>query len=68
MQTYTPPNDANVLTTNQSKTNPDKTYYIVRGKRDGVVYCTCPGWRMSSPDQVGGKSCRHLKTWKSEQY
>lgn len=35
-----------------------KTYEMYRGK-DGVVYCSCPGWKFSKERP---RSCKHMKT------
>jgi hypothetical protein len=47
-----------LLQTIRSKSNPDKTYDIIRGK-DGVVYCTCWAWRIN-------KTCKHLKEYHAQ--
>lgn len=44
-----------VLAKNASSSNPSKIYEVIRGG-DGVVYCTCPGWKMR-------KDCKHLKAF-----
>lgn len=36
--------------------------YEVRKGHDGVVYCTCPAWRMKQ----GKASCKHLDEWRRE--
>jgi len=33
-----------------------KTTHEVREGGDGVIYCTCPGWRFN-------KHCKHLDMW-----
>jgi len=57
-----PAKNADVLATYRSASNPDKRYYIVKGK-DGVVYCTCPAWKFSGK---GGelRNCKHLQDFK----
>lgn len=40
----------NVVSTHESR--PDRHYQIRQGQ-DGIVYCTCPGWRFR-------RTCRHL--------
>jgi len=58
-----PAKNADVLATYRSASNPDKRYYIVKGK-DGVVYCTCPAWKFSGK---GGeqRNCKHLADFKN---
>jgi hypothetical protein len=41
-----------VLREYPSKSNPGKSHQVIQG-RDGVVYCTCWGWKRT-------RSCRHL--------
>ena len=36
--------------------------YEVRRGHDGVIYCTCPAWRMKQ----GKASCKHLDEWRRE--
>ena len=59
-----PSKNADILATYKSASNPDKRYYIVRGK-DEVVYCTCPAWKFSGK---GGalRTCKHLQDFKDE--
>jgi hypothetical protein len=38
------------------------TYEIRRSVRDGIVYCTCPGWRFSRANGQA-KTCKHLTAW-----
>jgi len=44
-----------VLNTYESESKPGLMHEVRRGG-DGVVYCTCPRWRLNQ----GRKSCRHL--------
>jgi len=49
-----------VLDTNQSKSNPLKTYDIILANDGVTTYCDCPGWKMSpGPD----KTCSHLRAF-----
>lgn len=50
---------AKTLATNYSKSNPNKSYDILEG-HDGVIYCECPGWKMSKEVP---KMCSHLNTF-----
>lgn len=38
--------------------------YEVRKGHDGVIYCTCPAWRMKQ----GRASCKHLDQWRKENF
>ena len=44
-----------ILATNPSRSNPAKSYNIIRGD-DGVVYCDCPAWKFR-------RECKHLKAY-----
>ena len=44
-----------ILATNTSSSNPGKQYEIIEGD-DGVVYCTCPGWKFK-------RDCKHLRAY-----
>ena len=46
-----------ILETNYSSSNPSRTYDIIEGD-DGVVYCTCPGWKFK-------RDCKHLRAYLS---
>ena len=35
----------------------NKVYQVIRG-HDGVIYCTCPGWKFS-------RNCKHLQAYNS---
>lgn len=48
---------ARVLAQIPSKSNPAKSYEIRLGG-DGVVYCTCPAWKLH-----GNKWCKHLEEY-----
>ena len=52
---------AGLLASVPSKTNPDLSYEIRRGK-DGVVYCSCPAWKHQRLP-VAHRSCKHLKSF-----
>lgn len=41
----------------KSHSNPH-TYYDIKKGRDGVVYCDCMGWKMSTKDP---KTCKHVE-------
>ena len=43
------------LKTVVSSSNPGKFYAIMEGA-DGVIYCTCTGWKMR-------KTCKHLDAY-----
>jgi hypothetical protein len=38
------------------KASRGNTEYIITEGNDGVVYCTCPGWKFK-------KNCKHLLDW-----
>jgi hypothetical protein len=46
-----------VLRRYESKSHPG-SYHEVRMGRDGVLYCTCPGWRFLKGDI---RTCRHIR-------
>lgn len=49
-----------VLATFPSKSNPEITHTVSRGN-DGVVYCSCPGWRYARTVPTL-RSCTHTKS------
>lgn len=50
--------DKKVLAEYVSSSNSDVVYQIVEGK-DGVAYCSCPGWKFNK------KTCKHLKDYQN---
>lgn len=46
-----------ILATYPSSSNPNVSYNIIKGA-DGVIYCSCPGWKMR-------KMCKHLVAYGS---
>lgn len=51
-----------ILATYPSKSNPAKSYNVVEGD-DGVVYCTCPAWRMQGGDTNSRPPCKHIRDY-----
>ena len=49
-----------VLLTVKSMSTKDLVYEIRQGK-DDKVYCTCPAWKFSKPEN---KTCKHLRRYK----
>ena len=49
-----------ILGYNSSKSSPGKVYELRLSRRDGTVYCTCPGWIFS---KTSPKMCKHLRTY-----
>lgn len=57
-----PEHQQQILQEFQSRSS-DVIYKIVRGV-DGVIWCSCPAWRM----RQGRASCKHLDMWRKENF
>lgn len=54
------PNEAELVGRYNSTRNPTNVYEV-RRHADGVLSCSCPGWRFNKPAQGQPKTCRHVR-------